>query len=52
MNLEAWAKAWQLVMMMQKILHILLLDENGSVTQASYLTYHEIKNVIGKMTTH
>lgn len=51
-NLEAWAKAWQLVMMMQKILHTPLLDENGSVTQASYLTYHEIKNVIGKMTTH
>lgn len=51
-NLDAWAKAWQLVMMMQKILHTLLLDENGSVTQASYLTYHEIKNVIGKMTTH
>lgn len=51
-NLDAWAKAWQLVMMMQKILHTPLLDENGSVTQASYLTYHEIKNIIGKMTTH
>ena len=29
-----------------------LLEENGSVTQASYLTYDEIKNVIGKMTIH
>ncbi len=48
MNILALAKACQLVIMMQKILYTPLLDENGSVTQVSYLTYHEIKDVVEK----
>ena len=45
-HVNAWAKAWQLVVMMQKILHTPLLDKVGTITGDSFLTYHEIKDVI------